>query len=187
MANSLLDFVMSLLRDPDAAARYAADPVQTISDAHLSDVTTADVNHLIPVVADQLSVAVPTAGVGHEMVDDLSGNVWASGAATAAFDAFDVPQQADHPHDLVPTVAHSVIDDPGFGDPGDAAGTPLHQVDEAALHLETPTTEAVDDVINQAAPAHEDVAGGWEHPHAGADPAGFDGHHPDPSAFDLFD
>ena len=26
MANSLLDFVMSLVRDPDAAARYAADP-----------------------------------------------------------------------------------------------------------------------------------------------------------------
>ena len=26
MANELLDFVMSLVRDPDAAARYAADP-----------------------------------------------------------------------------------------------------------------------------------------------------------------
>jgi hypothetical protein len=28
MANSLLDFVISLVRDPDAAARYAANPGQ---------------------------------------------------------------------------------------------------------------------------------------------------------------
>ena len=31
MANSLLDFVMSLVRDPDAAAAYAADPAQAIA------------------------------------------------------------------------------------------------------------------------------------------------------------
>ena len=30
MANSLLDFVMSLVRDPDAAAHYAADPAQAL-------------------------------------------------------------------------------------------------------------------------------------------------------------
>ena len=28
MANPLLDFVMSVVRDPDAAAQYAADPAQ---------------------------------------------------------------------------------------------------------------------------------------------------------------
>ncbi|MDT5390903.1 MAG: hypothetical protein QOE04_4544, partial [Mycobacterium sp.] len=55
MANSLLDFVMSLVRDPDAAAHYAADPTQAIADANLTDVTSADVNHLIPVVAESLS------------------------------------------------------------------------------------------------------------------------------------
>lgn len=31
MANTLLDFVMSLVRDPEAAARYAADPAQAIA------------------------------------------------------------------------------------------------------------------------------------------------------------
>ena len=62
MANSLLDFVMSLVRDPDAAAQYAADPAQAIADANLTDVTSADVNHLIPVVAESLSSAVPTTG-----------------------------------------------------------------------------------------------------------------------------
>lgn len=59
MANSLLDFVMSLVRDSDAAARYAADPAAAIADAHLSDVTSADVDQLIPVVAESLSSAVP--------------------------------------------------------------------------------------------------------------------------------
>lgn len=86
MANSLLDFVMSLVRDPDAAARYAENPDQAIFDANLTNVTTADVSNLIPVVTESLGAALP----------DLADNVWASGAATAAFDAFDdqVPVQA---------------------------------------------------------------------------------------------
>jgi len=60
MANELLDFVMSLVRDPDAAAAYAADPGQAIADAHLTDVTSVDVNNLIPVVSESLSMAVPS-------------------------------------------------------------------------------------------------------------------------------
>ncbi|OBI91477.1 Rv0340 family IniB-related protein [Mycobacterium asiaticum] len=87
MANSLLDFVISLVRDPDAAARYAANPAQAIADAHLTDVTSADVNNLIPVVSDSLSMTAPSVGGGGAQVAD-HGNVWASGAATAAFDAF---------------------------------------------------------------------------------------------------
>ena len=62
MANSLLDFVMSLVRDPDAAARYAENPDQAIADANLIDVTSADVNNLIPVVSESLSTAVPSTG-----------------------------------------------------------------------------------------------------------------------------
>ncbi|OBK16498.1 Rv0340 family IniB-related protein [Mycobacterium asiaticum] len=99
MANSLLDFVISLVRDPDAAARYAANPAQAIADAHLTDVTSTDVNNLIPVVSDSLSMAAPSIGGAGAPVAD-HGNVWASGAATAAFDAFTphapaavVPQQ----------------------------------------------------------------------------------------------
>ena len=63
MANALLDFVMSVVRDPDAAARYAADPAQAIADANLTDVTSADVNNLIPVVSESLSMAVPHDGL----------------------------------------------------------------------------------------------------------------------------
>jgi hypothetical protein len=87
MANSLLDFVISLVRDPEAAARYAANPAQAIADAHLTDVTSVDVNNLIPMVSDSLSMAGPTGAVAGMPVAD-PGNVWASGAATAAFDAF---------------------------------------------------------------------------------------------------
>ena len=120
MANSLLDFVMSLVRDPDAAARYAADPAQVLADAHLPDVTTADVQDLMPVVTESLSMSAPahTAFGGEQ-----AANVWASGAATAAFDAFDDPSVADAEAHVptivdhldqqwdVPTVAEPTIPD----------------------------------------------------------------------------
>ena len=85
MANELLDFVISLVRDPDAAARYAADPGRAIADAHLTGVTSADVNNLLPMVSDSLSMAAPAHRCRRCACD---GNVWTSGAATAAFDAF---------------------------------------------------------------------------------------------------
>ncbi|MBJ7340199.1 Rv0340 family IniB-related protein [Mycolicibacterium sp.] len=113
MANSLLDFVMALVRDPDAAAQYAANPAQAIADANLSDVTSVDVNHLIPVVAESMSTVVPTGGGSGDVgtLLDSAHNVWSSGAATAAFDAFDdhLPLQgSDIVADHVPTVANVI-------------------------------------------------------------------------------
>ncbi|BCI51237.1 hypothetical protein NIIDNTM18_05150 [Mycolicibacterium litorale] len=90
MANSLLDFVMSLVRDPDAAARYAADPAAAIADAQLTDVTSVDVDNLIPVVTESMPMAAPSTGLDAFGAEPAS-NVWASGAATAAFDAFGDP------------------------------------------------------------------------------------------------
>src|SRR5690349_24825052 len=106
MANSLLDFVMSLVRDPEAAAHYAADPAQAIADAHLTDVTSADVSNLIPMVTESLSMSAPTTGADM-LGDHAAGNVWPSGAATAAFAAFDdhLPDQA---FDTVHTLAGHV-------------------------------------------------------------------------------
>src|ERR1700694_4338941 len=98
MANSLLDFVVSLVRDPDAAARYAQDPSQAIADAHLTGVTSVDVNNLIPVVSESLPVGAPSAGADSPQ----DGNVWASGAATAAFDSF-----ADHVPSQTVSDAHN--------------------------------------------------------------------------------
>ncbi|KWX66251.1 IniB N-terminal domain-containing protein [Mycobacterium sp. NAZ190054] len=131
MANALLDFVMTLVRDHDAAARYAADPAQALADAGLAGVTSADVQNLIPVVTESMSMAAPVHALD-AVISDPVDNVWASGAATAAFDAFDVPDEGlpqrvvvdvgDAPPDTVdlldvPTPLQ--VDDPAIDDPVD--------------------------------------------------------------------
>jgi hypothetical protein len=177
MANELLDFVMSLVRDPDAAARYADNPQQAIADAHLTDVTSVDVNNLIPVVSESLSMAAPTFGV------DAAGdpNVWASGAATAAFDAF-----ADHPP--VPTFVDShdfVLDQPPVVQSGSVVDQFANPVDD--LHsYDLPTVDppfagaetvdvhdvaaALDPVVDHGFDAHH----GLSDPGAAPDAPGFD-------------
>ena len=182
MANSLLDFVMSLVRDPDAAAAYAADPGQAIADAHLTDVTSVDVNNLIPVVSESLSMAVPSTGAD-AVVDDHASNVWASGAATAAFDAFDdhVPAVAV---DEVHAMADHLVTEPDAGvqpvvDVLADAGVPdVAGADDPSLQFDGPV---IDDapVID----AHEThLEDDWSHSVP-------EDHHlePDNSGFDIFE
>jgi len=142
MANELLDFVISLVRDPDAAARYAGNPQLAIADAHLTDVTSVDVNNLIPVVTESLSMATPVHGADAA----ADANVWSSGAATAAFDAF-----SDHqPPPAVVETHQTVIDQPAdsvvvaAADQWDDPGPDLHTFDAGSL----------DDPF-QAAPVHD--------------------------------
>ena len=175
MANSLLDFVMSLVRDPDAAAAYAADPAQAIADADLTDVTSVDVNNLIPVVSESLSMAVPSTGA-ENLVDDPSGNVWASGAATAAFDAFDdhVPAVAV---DEVHSMAANLVTEPdtavqsGLDVLADAGVPGVAAADDPSLQFDGP-------IIEEPA-ALEDT---WSHPGPEAHQLEAD----DPG-FDIFD
>lgn len=147
MANPLLDFVMSLVRDPDAAALYADNPAQAILAANLTDVTSADVNALIPVVSESLSSAVPSTGA-EALAGDPAGNVWTSGAATAAFDAFD-------DHLSVPTVddGHSVVGNV-IEQPDDSlrAGLDaLHDADiPAVADLGDPSAQLTDGIIDDA-------------------------------------
>ena len=179
MANSLLDFVMSLVRDPDAAAAYAADPAQAIADANLTDVTSVDVNNLIPVVSESLSMAVPSTGAD-TVVDDHAGNVWASGAATAAFDAFDdhVPAVAA---DEVHSVVNQVVTEPdasvqsGLDMLADAGVPDVAAADDPSLQFDGPL---VDDAPVVDAHPEDD----WSH-------AAPEGHHleADDSGFDIFD
>jgi hypothetical protein len=176
MANSLLDFEMTLVRDPDAAARYAADPGGAIADAHLTDVTSADVNNLIPMVADSLSGPVTGGGFG-PVSGAGDGNVWASGAATAAFDAFDhLPATVTTPdvHSVITDVAQhadqapSLVTDLGV-DPG-ALDLPdgASQITETlADHGVTP--DAVQDWADHTAFDH-----GHVDDNHGADHVGFD-------------
>ncbi|MEU0496856.1 Rv0340 family IniB-related protein [Mycobacterium sp. NPDC006124] len=159
MANSLLDFVMSLVRDPDAAAHYAANPAQSIADANLTDVTHADVANLIPVVAESMSAPAPSTGVpaGADTLLDSAHNVWASGAATAAFDAFDdhLPLQgADVVADHVPAVANVIQL------PEDSTPTIVdHDFGAGLDDLSVPTVDAsaVDDL--HLASVHDSVDG----------------------------
>lgn len=165
MANSLLDFVMSLVRDSDAAARYAADPAAAIADANLPDVTSADVDQLIPVVAESLSSAVPGVDATNwaGTVPAVDSNVWTSGAATAAFDAFGID-------DSVPVIADGLDD------------LPVHEVQTTADdglgviqgldddYADVPVNTVIDDL-----PVHDNIL---DHDWSAT---------PDVSGFDVFD
>ncbi|MCV7228341.1 Rv0340 family IniB-related protein [Mycolicibacterium komossense] len=135
MANELLDFVMSLVRDPQVAAQYAADPAQAIANAHLTDVTSADVNNLIPMVSDSFASFPGAASAFGGDSGATDGNVWTSGAATAAFDAFT----------------------PHLGDLPDHATTALHDLSSSVID-----TQSLDQSVAQANPSQlvSDVSGG---------------------------
>jgi hypothetical protein len=180
MANPLLDFVMSVVRDPDAAAQYAADPAGAIHAANLTDVTSADVNALIPVVSESLSTAVPTSGA-ESLIGDAAGNVWSSGAATAAFDAFD-------DHASVPVIddghglAANVIEQPD--DSLHAGLDTLHDAGVPAVaDFEDPSAQLTDGIIDDAPLVGDAADTDW---HYAVDDAP---HHLDTgdTGFDIFD
>lgn len=170
MANSLLDFVMSLVRDPDAAARYAADPAAAIADAQLTDVTSVDVDNLIPVVTESMPMAAPSAGPD-PFGAEAAGNVWSSGAATAAFDAFADPA----PGSAVIDTVSAVIDTTDELDPSvDALTSPDALVDTASPQFADPA-------LADATTAGTDLDDVWG---AALDDAQSADHTP---GFDLFD
>ncbi len=176
MANELLDFVISLVRDLDAAARYAANPAQSIADAHLTNVTSADVDNLIPMVSDSLSPVIPGgAGMGIATADH--GNVWASGAAAAALDSFTphsaagVVGQLDHQGSGSSVISQPSA--PGSGQPQPGPG-PVQIDAHAPSVLLTGLDVAADTADHGVFPAAD--PGIWDH--AGTHPdSGTPGHH----------
>ncbi|WAC94536.1 Rv0340 family IniB-related protein [Mycobacterium sp. Aquia_213] len=161
MANSLLDFVISLVRDPDAAARYAANPAQSIADAHLTDVTSADVNNLIPMVTDSLSMGTPATPTSGALAPD-HGNVWASGAAAAALDAFTphTPAGVVDSHGL----AGSVIHQPSIPAPVQPSTDPRPLgIDSPGASVQLTGVETPDTPVDHGGfPAHDLSL--WDHP-----------------------
>ncbi len=161
MANSLLDFVISLVRDPDAAARYAANPAQSIADAHLANVTSADVNNLIPMVTDSLATATP-AGPASGMPAADHGNVWASGAAAAALDAFTPHTPAGVVDSHAPTggVIHQPST-PALIQP--PAGPQPLGIDSPGSSVQLTGAEVADSTVDHGGfPAHDVSV--WDHP-----------------------
>jgi hypothetical protein len=176
MANELLDFVISLVRDPDAAARYAGNPQQAIADAHLTDVTSVDVNNLIPVVTESLSMATPVHGADAA----ADANVWSSGAATAAFDAF-----SDHqPPPAVVETHQTVIDQPAdslvvaAADQWHDPGPDLHTFDALDHQFQVAPVGDVSPAVDPGPvdPAFDHLADhlGFADPGPGHDAPGFD-------------
>jgi hypothetical protein len=66
---TLQDFVMNLMNDEAAKTAYAADPLSALKDAGLADLTPADVEEVLPLVADSLPAGVP--GLGDLPLDSL--------------------------------------------------------------------------------------------------------------------
>ncbi|MGE2833057.1 Rv0340 family IniB-related protein [Mycobacterium sp. SMC-4] len=174
MANSLLDFVMSLVRDPEAASRYAADPAGTLAAAQLDGVTSADVDNLIPVVSESLSVNPSTSG-WEGFGAAPAGNVWASGAAAGAFEAFGAFDE-QLPDPLGAPLAERIGVDAFDMEPDVPARTGLDDVDVAVYSPEP----LVDEVASADPGVLDDVL-----PTRGADDL------PDytdqASSFDVFD
>lgn len=146
-----------------------------------------DVSNLIPVVTESLSTFNPGIGAG-STGGDAAGNVWASGAATSAFDAFGDHVPAHSASGSAMDDAHAfaadVIDHPQDAAPVGldhlGADTTLDPVADHASPLLDPSViddaGAVIDDVAAAAPLPLDdwAAGVVEHIH------------PDTPDFDIF-
>jgi hypothetical protein len=175
MGNALLDFVMSLVRDPQAAARYAADPAGTLSAAGLPEVTITDVQNLIPMVTDSLAMTTPSFGAAVHAAD-----VWTSGAATAALDAFHVPHpevphpEVPHPervsHESSPQMDTGLLGASPAAPPAEAVPYPVGQ--PAANLPPIPDLPAAGPLDHPSPDSAEDLAGWHQAPDFRSD------HHP---------
>lgn len=112
IADALIEFILSLLRDPDTAAEFDDDPRGALAARGLSNVSAADVCAVAPVVIDRpmvLASASPPNGThstdpvvrqiqdivqNFQWVDDrdtvvdqsVNQNIWADGDVTQVFD-----------------------------------------------------------------------------------------------------
>jgi hypothetical protein len=70
VATSLLDFILDLLSDPEAAAEFHADAQGALEDAGLGDLCAADVDAILPMLADFAPVGVAGGSSGGSADDD---------------------------------------------------------------------------------------------------------------------
>ncbi|HSO68642.1 MAG TPA: IniB N-terminal domain-containing protein [Arachnia sp.] len=56
IADALIEFILSLLRDPNAAAEFAAAPEETLERSGLGDICGEDVRSVVPVIVDHPDV-----------------------------------------------------------------------------------------------------------------------------------
>jgi hypothetical protein len=86
IASTLLDFILDLLRDPETAREFTADPEGTLAAAGLADVCPDDVHTVLPMLADfapAAAVAAVPAAAAAASPTFVAGAVRPSGEASA--------------------------------------------------------------------------------------------------------
>ena len=97
---TLQDFVLNLLNDEAARNAYAADPLGTLADAGLGDLTPQDVEEVVPLVTDALPTETPLGDLDLDIdsITDGSGTTGVSAIGTVedvAYGGALVNQDAD--------------------------------------------------------------------------------------------
>ena len=114
---TLHDFVSSLISDEAAKAAYLADPLAALGAAGLGDLTPADVQEVLPLVADSLPTDLTALPVDGLPVGDLPVELPAVGDLSGALPFDGLPSLGDLPLDL-PT-GDLPVSLPALGDLGD--------------------------------------------------------------------
>jgi hypothetical protein len=116
---TLHDFVSSLINDEAAKAAYLADPLGALGAAGLGDLTPADVQEVLPLVADSLPTDLPALPVaGLPAVGDLTGALPLDGLSglTGALPVSGLPSLDDLASGDLPLVGDLPVDVPALGD-----------------------------------------------------------------------
>lgn len=158
-AQTLHDFVLSLLRDPTARAAFDADPETVLQEAGLGDITALDVQETIPLVLDYASVpGVDGIDTG---LTELPTDTTDTDLSTAIQQLQLVTQQLTGQGTAVKVHGHTTSDlaDTAVDLDGSGAGTDLSAATDVADVLDTDTVNlegATTDVVE--APVDEVVA-----------------------------
>ncbi len=80
---TLHDFVLNLLTDPQALSAFDLDPEGALGNAGLSDISAADVHEIVPLVMDYTPMQMPLAGGLGSSLGGLSTGALEQGQASA--------------------------------------------------------------------------------------------------------
>ena len=149
-AQTLHDFVLSLLRDPTARAAFDADPETVLQEAGLGDITALDVQETIPLVLDYASVpGVDGIDTG---LTELPTDTTDTDLSTAIQQLQLVTQQLTGQGTAVKVHGHTTSDlaDTAVDLDGSGAGTDLSAATDVADVLDTDTASLTENLVNGA-------------------------------------
>jgi hypothetical protein len=100
VATSLLDFILDLLSDPEAAADFQEDPEAALEDAGLGDLCAGDVDAILPMLADYAPVGIGggSRNSGNDEDDENDDSTYGHKPAHGRNDDEDEDDDEDHGH-----------------------------------------------------------------------------------------